>query len=257
MHEHDVVSINTLKDRFKQFVIRKLDKNMGTCIVSMDIWNKSVDYTLSNSNHFEHVPITQRISFFRNIKAARDKLDNDWQHIGKFIGLLKMHKDKHPNGTWKIRTVVSHKRSIIRPVSIANSILWRKMRYTIELSTKYITVLPHVTDLIFDLRDLNEKIANNVIELNHTKIVVVDMEKMYPSTKRSKIFHNLFIGESLAGYGFDNDEIPFMRKAQIFINKYSLFQCGDRIYRQPDGAIIGSSDGADVCDTVYYINECV
>eukprot|EP01083_Nonionella_stella_P162745 534535_1 len=143
--------------------------------------------------------ITQRITdthkkLFENIKAARDKLDNDWQHIGKFIGLLKMHKDKHPNGTWKIRTVVSHKRSIIRPVSIANSILWRKMRYTIELSTKYITVLPDVTDLIFDLRDLNEKIANNVIELNHTKIVVVDMEKMYPSTKRSKIFHNLFIG---------------------------------------------------------------
>eukprot|EP01084_Bolivina_argentea_P100585 180553_1 len=78
---------------------------------------------------------------------------------------------------------------------------------------------------------------------------------MYPSTKRDKTFHNLNIGEAIAK--ITSTETDFIRTAHTYINKYSYFNVGDKIYHQPNGFIIGSNDGGDGCDTVYYIDEYI
>ncbi len=70
------------------------------------------------------------------------------------------------------------------------------------------------------------------------KSIVADMEKMYPSTKRAKIFYNLHIGESIVK--LDNTETELMKTSQLYINNYGYFFVGDKLFHQPDAFIIGS-----------------
>eukprot|EP01084_Bolivina_argentea_P100586 180554_1 len=270
-------NLKNLKYRFPNLLIRKLDKNMGTVIIWLPIWNKSVYASFNESNHFIHIQPQNKQLFLNSIytsaykdfdditfnfkdilinrKKAKERLQNEYKNIGSFMGLLKLHKGQKPNGLWPIRCVIRHSHSIIKSLSIANGILWRKLRYKIEIKSNFETVLDDVTDLIYDLKNVNNDIKNNKINLNKIKIIVADMEKMYPSTKRDKTFYNLHIGEAIAK--LTSIETEFIRAAHLYINKYSYFNVGDNIYHQPNGFIIGSNDGGDGCDTVYYIDEYI
>ena len=136
---------------------------------------------------------------------------------------------------------------------LANGILWRTLRYKTERYTNFITVLPDVTDLISDINKFNNSLKQRNININNLKIITIDMKDMYPMTKKSKILSGLIQAQSYAD--MPRDSFDFMSKAQEFINKYSYFYVGNKVYNQPDGAIICSYDGGDICDTVYYLDD--
>ena len=276
MRSDDAYKLKSIADKYPSYVIRSLDKNMGTAILKKETWNESVRYTMANTDYFQEVDDSQFFEddvckqaiddFIKITKTHRYFLSHVGQateemksakfskHIGSFIGLLKYHKGIQPNGLWKVRIVVSHCRSVIKHLSRATSKLWRKMRFYLERNLHFITVLPDVTDLINDIHLVNLRIARENICIDDVRVVVADMADMYPMTKKAKIISNLRLAQ--AASQLTEKEISFMTESQEFINKYSFFKVGDQIFFQPDGAIIGSYDGGDVCDTVYYIDEC-
>ena len=281
----DLHTIKHMHTQHSEYVLRMLDKNLGTGILLRQTWNDSVRSALRKSDVFERVEIQTDIKqfesdavglaidefdsmmcpkrealwiFMRDHSKARSKMKTEWAHIGHFSGLLKFHKGMNADGTWPVRIVSAHNRSVIRPIGLAAA-AWRWLRYTLETENK-ITVLPDLTDLIVGLKHTNKRIADLIAtpnsicnDFSKIKIVTVDMKAMYPSTDTDKVYTNL--DEAADRLKLGKKFVKFLKRTNQFVKDNSYFKVGDEVWRQTKGEIIGTIEGGDVCDTTYYIDE--
>ncbi len=164
--------------------------------------------------------------------------------LGHFVGLLKLHKGQQTNGLYKIRIVVSHHKSVLTHISRACGRIYRRLRYKMEEWSRLhvpalVTCIPDVTDLVVALQRMNARILNKPnMNMQKLKICTVDMKDMYPATSTTKSRANIKWGARWCR--FNEKELDFVLKAGEYINKFSYFEIGDRVYLQPQGAIIGS-----------------
>ena len=285
---HTIERLHTL---YPDFVLRMADKGLGTTVLHKPTWNHDVMLALTSAEFFEKIEtkdsdelasqltdaalvdfdylITSRRRLFADHAKARLQMSKSdgLKNIGSLSAMPKLHKGIKEGGHVSVRCVVSHRRSIIGPVSRANAVLWRLARYKIELETDFEPRVMHdVADLIAVIIDMNVDIKllcdMGVVDIRWLKIVTADMTKMYPNTPRSKIEKNIQVARRIITL-FDNTYANdaawgFMLDAIDFEIKYSYFKVAmDIVFRQKYGLIIGAVDGGDVTDTTYFIDEIV
>eukprot|EP01083_Nonionella_stella_P201910 738156_1 len=60
MSKYDERTVRRLKHQYPGFVIRKLDKNMGTVVINFGMWNRSVDKALNEADFFVKIECNQK-----------------------------------------------------------------------------------------------------------------------------------------------------------------------------------------------------
>ena len=232
----------------KPFKIVECDKNVGSAVISHDLYNKlclknlnSPDFEIIKNDPLElinseikhkldHLLSTNDISL-----KMRDFLIMDLSKLGRYRLLMKIHKAKF--GTRPIINSKSH------PTENLSWLLDCLIRPLIILTESYIQ----------DSQNLLQKTKNKKFPFN-CKIYSCDFEGLYSNID---LTHALFII-----YDFMKDKINsknlnhkafFIILKLVFDNNY--FTYGKKFYRQVTGIAMGTKCGPSIANIYLYILE--
>lgn len=247
--------LNVLKffKRHKPFKVVELDKNIGSAIISNDLFFELGMKCLNNSDTYEKIAynpigeiknkIGRELFIIYENKYISKKLykklfDDDFEYkLGKFRYLPKIHKNK-----FSIRPIINYKDNPTSNLCILMDLLLRPFVYKMESYIK-------------DSQNLIQKCENLKIESSDIFIYSCDFESLYTNIDQNECLNLIsdFIKDKLCDENIKIKGFHTILKL-ILENNYFSFE-KNFYFHQKVGIAMGSRCGPSIANIFVYILE--
>lgn len=249
------ISIEQLKSlkkfqKEKPFTIVECDKNIGSAIISNELYNELVLKQLNDKTTYIEINSNPLIEIINHINNELNKLVktkniskrlynklvcNSNNKLGKFRILPKLHKEKFG----------------IRPIINSANHITSKLCKLVEL-----ILGPHVKNFPSYIQDSQNLLinCNNLKFPNNVKLLSADIESLYTNINLDHAFN--VICEFAKDKLYENDiDLTAFSVILKFIFDFNYFCYNDKFYKQIKGIAMGSICGPTIANIVVFSLE--
>lgn len=236
----------------KPFKVVELDKNIGSALISNDLFSKIGSENLNNDNIYEQIErnpigeIKQKISMtlfelWENkyiSKELKNKLFNDKieYKIGKFRFLPKLHKEK-----FSVRPIINYKDNPTSNLCLLIDLILRPLVYKMESYIK-------------DSQNLIQKTLDVAFKEENILLYSCDFESLYTNINHEECLDIIceYLKEKLDS---EHLKIEGFRAILKLVLKNNYFCFEEKYYKQKCGIAMGSRCGPSIANIFVYIYE--